>query len=71
MTEITYCARGCPRWNAHLVTLPHCSLCHAHGRETPLHHTAAGAWVCPICDRNIPHRLTRGQADRLLRRKDS
>ena len=51
------------------MTAPTCRMCHAHGRETPLHHTARGAWICPICDRNIPHRPTKGQADHLLHKE--
>ena len=30
-----------------------------HRGPRPMHRTASGVWVCPICDRNIPHQPTR------------
>ena len=42
-----------------MAALTLCRLCHAHGRQTPVFATAAGALIRPICDRNIPHRPTR------------
>ena len=45
------------------MTAPLCSLCtQQHRGPRPLHQTASGAWVCPICDRNIPHQSTPAQA---------
>ena len=37
------------------MTAPLCSLC----TQQHLHQTASGAWICPICDRNVPHQPTR------------
>lgn len=37
------------------MTAPCCSLCaQQHRGPRPMHQTASGVWVCPICDRNIP-----------------
>lgn len=32
-----------------MTDIPQCKLCTA-----PMFQTASGAWVCPICDRNVP-----------------
>ena len=45
------------------MTAPLCSLCtQQHRGPRPMHQTASGVWVCPICDRNIPHQPTPAQA---------
>ena len=44
------------------VIIPTCRLCASQGRTTPVFATVSGWRVCPICDRNIPHRPTPAQA---------
>ena len=45
------------------MTAPLCSLCtQQHRGPRAMHRTASGVWVCPICDRNIPHQATPAQA---------
>jgi uncharacterized Zn finger protein (UPF0148 family) len=37
-----------------MTEIPLCSLC-----ANPLHQTANGGWVCPLCDCNVPRQFTR------------